>query len=101
MLAVEVKLDNVAGILALMGVSAGGAGGVSDLAFFRAADDGSGLERFLGDGALAGVGAGDGALMGVRGAGVVLVVVTDVHLDESKSMATMTVKNWWRDETTY
>lgn len=87
---VEVRLANVGGVLALMGVRAGAAG-VSTLAFFREAADGSGLDRFFGDGACAGVGdnAVVGALIGAGDDGVGAVAVTAVDFEESKRMATI------------
>jgi hypothetical protein len=79
---VEVKFDNVAGSLALMGVSAGG---VSDLAFFLGAE-GSGLDRFFGDDARAGAGVG---------ATVAAAEATAVDFEESRRMATRS-EQWWR-----
>lgn len=87
---VEVRLANVGGALALMGVSAG-AGEVSALAFFREAGDGSGLDRFFGDGACVGV--GDDVLVvasiGAGTDGVGAVMATAVDFDESRRMATI------------
>lgn len=87
---VEVKLANVGGVLALMGVRAG-TGGVSTLAFFREAADGSGLNRFFGDGVCEGVGddAVVGALIGAGTDGVGAAAVTAVDFDESRRMATI------------
>jgi hypothetical protein len=87
---VDVKLANVGGVLALIGVSAG-AGEVSALAFFREVGDGSGLDRFFGDGACAGL-KDDAAvvvLMGAGADGVGAVMATAVDFEESRRMATI------------
>lgn len=87
---VEVKLAKDGGVLALIGVSAG-AGGVSTLAFFREAADGSGLDRFFGDGACEGVGddAFVRASIGADADGVGAAAVTAVDFEESRRMATI------------
>lgn len=87
---VEVKLANVGGVLALMGVSAG-AGEASTLAFLREAADGSGLDRFFGD-CVCESGGDDavvGALIGAGADGVGAAAVTAVDFEESRRMATI------------